>query len=307
MKSLALILCLCVGAPAALASPLNPKRIPAEASGVGNIDLDVLRTTSFYGPAQHLQVSPELTKYKPLFEQLLTTCRSISFWVGDQRKRADRDGDSRDGAVLFEFSDGKRARDFVDKLVTLSHATKVGNDRYSVSIDDETFQVAVIDNVVALSQVPDSLTRTIAVAQGKAASLSIKVLSVGSMAHDVFLFVALGGAVLKEIKSAANSVLLKSDMTSLVLSVGERGAEVRARGTAVMANNDEALKVKSLIDGLVALVSLSDDFKPFRPVEKYFKVTVFENKVNCSLVMPSAMLVEHLPNHATAVDGSHQK
>ena len=101
MKSLALILCLCVGAPAALASPLNPKRIPAEASGVGNIDLDVLRTTSFYGPAQHLQVSPELTKYKPVLTDWLI--REFSDGI-----RADRHSDSRLLAARVQASNARR-------------------------------------------------------------------------------------------------------------------------------------------------------------------------------------------------------
>ena len=308
MKTLALMIAVSVGISVAHASPLNPKRIPVEASGVGHIDLDILRTTSFYGPARHIHVSPELTKFKPLFEQLFATCRGVSFWVGDRRNpRAGSDGESRDGAVLFEFpSDGKLAREFVDKLIMLTHTKKLSDDRYSAIIDDTTFEVALVDHVVAVSQVPESLTKTIAVVQGKAESLSGRVLSEGSRTRDMFVFVALGKSLLKDIKTAANSVLLKSDVTSLVINVGERGAEVWAKATAVIASSDGALKVKSVIDGLVALASLSDDFKSFQPIEKYFKVNVEGNTVVLSLLMPSAMLLKIVPNDASPVDGPHK-
>jgi hypothetical protein len=136
------------------------------------------------------------------------------------------------------------------------------------------------------------LARAVAVLEGKAPALTDKALPGGSGSRGVFFFAALGNKILDDIKSSADSKLLKTDITSLALEIGEVGADMRAIATAVMASADGAQKVKSVVDGIVAMVALSDSVKLPQPIDHYVKTKVAGTTVEVTVSVPEAELVK---------------
>ena len=106
----------------------------------------------------------------------------------------------------------------------------------------------------------------------------------------MFAVVALGTSILDQVKQSASSALLKTDITSLAIDVGEFGPDLRAKAVAVMSDADGAQKVKSVIDGLIALASLSNDIKLPRPITDYVSVKVSGATVELDATFPTAEL-----------------
>jgi hypothetical protein len=74
----------------------------------------------------------------------------------------------------------------------------------------------------------------------------------------VFVFVTIGSNALNAIQKSAHSKVLQLGIKSIVADVSESGGVVTANARAEMASADALQKAKSILDGLRALASLSD-------------------------------------------------
>jgi len=293
--------------PAADATPLDLHRIPADAAGVGHLDVDALRASSLMKMLEAAldadKDDAELVKAKPIITQLEKNCSAITLWLVDVPKPATakpataKSDDKSDttGVVLFEFPGVAAANDFANSIAALA-GKKMQGGRYTITMDEKPITVAVFGNVVGLSDSVADLDRTIAVSQGKAASLTAKQLP-ATMERGMFLFAVLGKGMLDDVRKAAGSTLLQTEMSSVTLNIGEIAGELRAHATATMATLDGAQKVKSVLDGLLALAALADDAKQYASITKNVKISISGTTTDLAFAMPTADLVKLLINN----------
>ncbi len=285
--------------PAAEATPLDLHRIPADAAGVGHLDVDAFRASSLMKMLEAALAADkddaELVKAKPVIAQLEKNCSAITLWLADSPHPAGAKPDDKadtQGVVMFEFPGVAAANDFANSIAMLA-GQKVQGGRYTITLDAKPVTVAVFGNVVGVSDRVADLDRTIAVSQGKAASLTAKQLP-ATMDRGMFLFVVLGKGMLDDVRKAAGSTLLQTEMSAVALDIGEFGGELRARATATMATLDGAQKVKSVLDGLLALAALADENKQFAQITKNVKISISGTTTDVAFAMPTADLVKLL-------------
>lgn len=277
-------------APRARATPLDVQRVPADAGAVIHVDVDQLRKSSFYpqvyGIVASQQVPPPM---RPIVDGMLDNARAVTVWLQDAPKRG-LHGSDTDEALVIEFPPGSQqpAR-LVETFAKLTEAKQVGGRYVHIDKDSEIDFVAT-GNLVVLADRGPILDKALAVIAGKAPQMTEKMLPGGAPPHGVFAVVALGSRILDQVKQSANSALLKTDITSLAIDVGEFGPDLRARAVAVMSDADGAQKVKSVIDGLIALASLSNDIKLPRPITDYVSVKVSGTTVELDASFPTAEL-----------------
>jgi hypothetical protein len=270
------------------ASPFDAGRIPADADGVGHLDMDALRRTSL-----HRLLAPRIKgahwndvdqRIRPLALALLDAGQSVSFWL------TDRDT----GAVLIRVPDPARIKALLDKIPHKGQLRVAGYPvrRYDIDKDEPTL-IAMVGNFLVLTDDEPSLAKAIGAASGKGKTLAGARAVVDSTGDaGLFFFAALNDKLLDEVKDAARSHTLRIDMSSLTVKVSEVRAEVRLRVKMMMGNVDEAQKIKSMVDGLVALASMSDDAAEIRPFTKGLRVTANGKAVEIALSMPAADLVK---------------
>ena len=278
---------------AALASPLDAGRIPAEADGVGHLDLDALRKTSL-----HRLIGPKLKKeiewqgvdpaIRPLARALLDTAQGVSFWLTNHDT----------GAVLIQVPDARRIQVLLDKIPHGAPIRIAGQSAYKYRFSPQSHKsddtmIALVGNTFILSEDKASLTRAIDAAARRGKTLaSARVVLDGALERGVFFFAALNDKLLDKVKNAAQSKTLRVNMSSLTVHVGEIRAEMRVRVKLQMSGAEEAQKIKSMIEGVVALVSMSDDTAEVRPFVKGLKVAVNGRAVEMTVTMPTADLVK---------------
>ena len=286
--AIAALVAVLAAAPAG-ATPLDVHRVPADAGGVLHVDADALRKTSFY---PSIRSSTELTKLdaslQPIVQPMLDSCQAITIWFGDAPKK-----DDVGKAIVLEFPAGsKLSTKLVDSVAKLVHAKDSGGGLFVGKTGDGPIELMAVGDLVVLSDQADTMTKAVRVLQGKVPAMTEKMLPGGSAGHGVFLFVALGTKLLDDVKKSADSALLKTDITSLAVNVGEVGPELHGAAIAVMTTADGAQKVKSVVDGLIALVGLSDSVKLPRPLDSYVKVKVSGTTVEVDVSFPTAELVK---------------
>lgn len=281
-----------VTAGTAAATPFEPRRIPADADGVGHLDLDALRKTSSYTSlGLDKKIRDELGKLPVAADRWFLAAEGLSFWVDD----AHASGGDTTGAVLVSFPRNSRApQDIVAALVKAAKGKQLAAGQYELQRDGDKVVLAVAGDAVVFASDPASLRKTLAVADGKAASLATKALPPSINEKGVFVFAALDDSLLEQVKKAAESALFKTEMKSLTFDVAEIGADLRGRAIATMATADQAQKVKAVIDGLLALAALADEAKPFLPFDRFIKVAVDKTTVTATLKVPVAQLVDLL-------------
>jgi hypothetical protein len=276
------------------AAPLELRHVPADAQGVGHLDLEALRRTGLY---QSLDLEAELAKafsdVSPLIAQAIPECTGISLWIG---RKVDANKHDRLGAVVFEFRSGAKVAKVFDDVVKRLHGTKEG-DHYAIKLDHEISQVALVGDSVVFTDLTGDLGHTLAVMRGKAPALTEKAMPGGALDHGVFVFAALGSELLRDVKADAASSLLKADLTTLVFRMSQVGTDLKAQATGVLSSGDDAQNVKTVIDGLIALFALSEDAKPFLPLDQYVKVTVHGTSVDVAMTFPVAVLVKYVMEH----------
>jgi hypothetical protein len=279
-----------------LASPFEPARIPADADGVGHVDMDALRQTVL-----HRSFLPRINKQadwddldpklRPLLRTLLDTSRGVSFWLT-----------SRDtGAVLIQVPDGRKVQTLLDRVPHRGQVRVGGHvaRKYDFSSHgkrdpDDLSLVAVVGNWLVLTDDQRSLARALDAVSGRGRTLAQTRVPDGARERGVFFFTALNDKLLDDVKNAARSATLRLNMSSLTVHVAEVSAEVRIRARLLLGSVEEAQKLKSMVDGIIALASLSDDsdVAKMRRFTRGLRVSANGKALEVSLAMPAAELVK---------------
>jgi hypothetical protein len=284
----------------AFGSPFDAARIPAEADGVGHVDMDALRKT-----VVHRMILPRIqkqadwddvdAKVRPLLRNLLDTATGVSFWLT-----------SRDtGAVLIQVPDGRKVQALLDRVPHRGQFQVAGHTarKYTFSSDrspdDDPSLVAMVGNTLVMTDDRPSLARAIEAASGRGRTLAQRGVPEGARERGVFFFAALNDKLLDDVKNAAESVTLRLKMTSLTIHVAEVSSEVRIRAKLALGSAEEAQKLKSMAEGIIALTSLSDDedVAQVRKFTKGLRVVANGKALEVSLAIPAAELVKAVESH----------
>lgn len=274
-------------APRAHATPLDLGQVPADAGAVIHVDVDALRQTSLYAPLTAVLAAQQIdAPIRTMVDAVLDTSAGLTIWLQDAK--GGHGQDDNDEALLLDFPAGSpQPARLVQTFALMTHATQA-HGRYTSKDGKVVF--AVDGSRIVLADRAAILDKALAVLHGKAPAMTAKMLPGGAPPRGVFLLVALGTSVLDQVKQSANSALLKTDITSLAVNVGEVGGELRARAVALMSTADGAQKIKSVVDGLVALASLSNQIKLPRPITDYVATKVSGATVELDVKVPTAEL-----------------
>jgi len=282
-------------------SPFDAARIPAEADGVGHVDMEALRKTVL-----HRAFMPRINKQadwddvdakvRPLLRNLLDTAKGVSFWLT-----------SRDaGAVIIQVPDGRKVQALLDRVPhrgqfqVAGHTARKYNFSSDKSAHDDPSLVAVVGNWLVVTDDRPSLTRAVEAASGRGRTLAqARVVPDGARERGVFFFTALNDKLLDDVKNAAESATLRLKMTSLTVTVSEVSSEVRIRARLLLGSAEEAQKLKSMAEGLIALTSLTDDkdMSQVRQFTRGLRVVATGKALEVSLAMPATELVKAVESH----------
>jgi hypothetical protein len=246
----------------ALASPFEPATIPDRVEAVGHLDADALRKTQLFAALGGQAIIDDALddappEIRPFARTLATTLRGVSFWKDGER-----------GAVYLETRDARALANAVAKLPIKPAKAVDGIATYTVP---ENFvhghrghqphhgHLAVYGDTLVLADTLESLERSLRVLGGRAANLSGNTKLPLASRQGVFVFVTIGDDMLSSIQKHAHAKLLQLSLRSLALDVGESAGLVAASARAEMRSADAVQKAKSILDGLRALASLSDD------------------------------------------------
>jgi hypothetical protein len=249
----------------AIAAPFEPGTIPDDVEAVGHLDADALRKTQIFAAVggqtaidDALDNAPP--EVRPLARTLARSIRGVSFWKDGER-----------GAVYLETRDGPGLNQAVAKLPVKRARTIDGIPTYTMSEDlhgtamhghnmhGHHGHLAVYGDTLVLAESVDSLERSIHVLGGKGPSLAGSSKLPLSARQGVFVFVTIGDDMLNQIQKTAHAKLLQLALRSLAVDVGETAGIVTANARAEMRSADAVQKAKSILDGLRALASLSDE------------------------------------------------
>jgi hypothetical protein len=242
-----------LGGGRAFATPFEPKTVPDQVQAVGHLDVDALRKTQIFAAvggqtaidAALDDAPPEL---RPLARALAGTIRGVTFWR-----------DSEHGALYLETRDSRALAQLLPKLPAKPGQAIAGRPVYTIGNGDKSAHVAVFGDTLVLADSAASLERSIHVLGGKAANLARSSKLPAASRQGVFVFVTIGDDLLGAIQKAAQSKMLQLALRSLVIDIGERAGVVAAHARAEMGSADEVQKAKSILEGLRALASLSDE------------------------------------------------
>ena len=262
------------------ATPFDASRVPAAAEGVGHLDVDALRKTTIYSLAAakvvkdgKLDIDPKL---RPIATALMDSAQGVTFWMGNDT-----------GAAIVKLSSTTLLKPLLDKMATPRSVTINGKKVERYSIKDDDTRLALVGDLLIVSGDDPSITRTLDVVTGKTRGIARGKVPAPT-ANGVFFFASLGDKLLDKVKKAAESQTLKVDMTALTIDVGEVSSELRGRVRAVMATAENAQKVKSVVDGLLALASLAEEAKKVEAILKRVSVTVNGKSLEIAVSIPSA-------------------
>jgi hypothetical protein len=241
------------GGRAALATPFEPAMIPEQVQAVGHLDVDALRRTQLFAAAggqaaldAALDKAPP--KVRPVARALAATLRGVSFWHS-----ADQ------GAVYLETRDAKSLGQLIAKLPATPAQPIDGFPTYTITEHDKPHFAGIYGDTLVVSDSEDGLRQSLRVLGGRAASLAgSKALPLSSR-QGVFVFVALGDHLLGAIQKTAHSKMLQLGLRSVVLDVSEAAGQLTATAHAEMRSADAVQKATSMLEGLRAMASLSDD------------------------------------------------
>src|SRR4051812_19463041 len=252
-SALLVVATLGAGGRLALATPFEPKMIPDQVQAVGHLDVDALRRTQLFSAAggqaaidAALDEAPP--KVRSVARALAATLRGVSFWHS-----ADH------GAVYLETRDAKSLGQLIGKLPATPGQPIDGFPTYTINEHDKTHFAGIYGDTLVLADSEDGLQQSLHVLSGRAASLAgSKALPLASR-QGVFVFVALGDHLLNSLQKTAHSKMLQLALRSVVVDVGESAGQLTATAHAEMRSTDAVQKATSILEGLRAMASLSDD------------------------------------------------
>jgi hypothetical protein len=242
-----------LGAGRASAAPFEPGTIPQQVEAVGHLDVDALRKTQIFGAVGGQaaidtaleEAPPEL---RPLARSLARSVRGVSFWRGSDH-----------GALYLETRDGRNLAQVLSKLPAKPGSAIDGWPSYTMGNGDHHGYFAAYGDTLVLADSAESLELSIHVLGGKAPSLAgSNKLPIASR-QGVFVFVTIGDDLLGAIQKSAHAKMLHLAIRSLVVDVGETAGQVTATAHAEMRSADALQKGKSILDGLQAMGSLSNN------------------------------------------------
>jgi hypothetical protein len=241
------------GTGVALATPFEPAMIPDQVQAVGHLDVDALRRTQLFAAAggqaaldAALDEAPP--KMRPVAHALASALRGVSFWhTGDH------------GAVYLETRDAKSLGKLVGQLPATPGQPIDGFPTYTITAHDKAHFAGIYGDTLVVADSEDSLQQSIHVLGGHAASLAgSKALPLASR-QGVFVFVTLGDHLLSSIQKTAHSKMLQLALRSVAVDVSESAGQLTATAHAEMRSADAVQKATSILEGLRAMASLSDD------------------------------------------------
>lgn len=252
-SALLVVATLGAGGRLALATPFEPKMIPDQVQAVGHLDVDALRRTQLFSAAggqaaidAALDEAPP--QVRPVARALAATLRGVSFWHSAEH-----------GAVYLQTRDAKSLGQLIAKLPATPGQPIDGFPTYTITAHDNPHFAGIYGDTLVVSDSEDSLQQSLHVLSGHAASLAgSKALPLASR-QGVFVFVALGDHLLNSLQKTAHSKMLQLALRSVVVDVGENAGQLTATAHAEMRSTDAVQKATSILEGLRAMASLSDD------------------------------------------------
>lgn len=238
---------------AALATPFEPGTMPDGVQAVGHLDVDALRRTQLFAAAggqaaieAALDEAPP--KVRPVARALAATLRGVSFW-----HTADH------GAVYLETRDAKSLGKLIGQLPVVPGPPIDGFPTYTVTGHDKPHFAGIYADTLVVSDSEDALRQSLRVLGGKEPNLAGSKALPMSTRQGVFVFVTIGDHLLNSIQKTAHSKMLQLALRSLVVDVGESAGQLTATAHAEMRSADAVQKATSILEGVRAMASLSDD------------------------------------------------
>src|SRR5262249_23496949 len=118
---------------------------------------------------------------------------------------------------------------------------------------------AIYGDTLVLSDSVEGLERSIRTLSGKAASLAGSSKLAAGSRPGVFVFVTIGDDMIGAMQKSVRSKVLQLGLRSIVLDVGESAGQVVATARGEMASADAVQKARSILDGVRAMATLSDN------------------------------------------------
>ncbi|TMQ05367.1 MAG: hypothetical protein E6J90_30155 [Deltaproteobacteria bacterium] len=278
------------GAQLASATPFEPATIPDSAQAAGHLDVDALRKTQiFAGVGGQAAIDAALNdapaEMQPVVRMLAQSARGVSFWYG-----ADH------GAVYLETRDGRALSQLLGKLPVKPTRTVDGVSTYAITAHGSPHFVAVFGDTLVLADADASLETSLHVLAGKAGNLAGSKQLPMSTRQGVFVLVTLGDNMLGAIQKHAHSKVLQLGLRSVAIDVSESGGMLVANARAEMRSADAVQKARSILDGLRALASLSDEPAAGALVDG---ITVTSNGLSIDVVarLPVSQIIPMIQAH----------
>ena len=280
---------LAAGTRAALATPFEPAKIPDQVQAVAHLDVDALRRTQLFTAAggqaaldAALDQAPP--KVRPVAHALAATLRGVSFW-----HTADH------GAVYLETRDATSLGQLIAKLPATPAQPIDGFPTYTLT-GHGTHYAGIYGDTLVVSDSEDGLQQSIRVLAGHAPNLAGSRALPLSTRQGVFVFVTLGDHLLGAIQKTAHSKMLQLGLRSVVLDVGEAAGQLTATAHAEMRSADAVQKATSMLEGLRAMASLSDDPMAQTLIDGV-TVTGSGNAVEVVAKLPVTLVAKVIQNH----------
>lgn len=277
------------GGRAALATPFEPAKIPDQVQAVAHLDVDALRQTQLFAAAggqaaidAALDQAPP--KVRPVAHALAATLRGVSFWHS-----ADH------GAVYLETRDAKSLGQLIAKLPATPGQPIDGFPTYTLTGHGTHF-AGIYGDTLVVSDSEDGLQQSIHVLAGHAPSLAGSRALPLSSRQGVFVFVTLGDHLLDSLHKTAHSKMLQLALRSVVIDVSEIAGQLTATAHAEMRSADAVQKATSMLEGLRAMASLSDDPRAQALLDGV-TVTSNGNAVDVVAKLPVSEVAKAIHNH----------
>jgi hypothetical protein len=239
-----------------MAAPFEPATIPDTALAVGHVDVDLARKTNMYAAMEASgALAPRFDGLPPNLKALapaaLDAVRGISFWRGPEH-----------GALYIETGDARLVAQLIAQMTMILTPGRAVDGAPTWAFKGHRSMdgwLATVGPTVVLANSADSLEQSIRALDGHGANLAGARKLTASTRSGILMFVTIGNDLIDQIQGSTQSKIMQLPMKSMQLDMTETGTILLGNLHAEMANAEAAAKAKSILDGLVAFASLSDD------------------------------------------------
>lgn len=290
--SLVTLAVLAVAAPAG-ARPLDVRRLPRGASAVIHLDVDGLRASPLFAAllakleTADLELPPPMV---PLVRAAIREVHGVSAWLGE----------GEHGAIVIDVG-ASAAVDGI--LAALPAAERRTLERWSVqkrTVDGDTSWLARLPGSVVVADSERSLLDTMRVLDGKAAGLDPARLPTLVRESGVLLFAVFDEKILAPLERMADARALKAGLSSLAVSLARRSSTFHLRASATVRDERAAAEIRSVIEGLRALGSLSIENEQIKALLRAATVTASGPRIEVAFAVPEADIARAI----AAIDGN---